>query len=350
VVEQGPHRDGRDLLDPARSRLVPRLDEVPEQELDVRFALAQRWDEEGHHAQPVHQVLAEAPVGDPLPQRGVGRAHDAHVDAHRFGAPDRREGLVLEHAQELGLQVEGDLGDLVEEERAPIGALEEPVSATNRPREGTPDVAEELALEQARAERGAVDRDEGQLAPQALGVYRAGGELLAGPAVSAEQHADVAWADVADQLEHALHRRVGAGHAVEVLVLQVGGPVRPGNEDLDGPFEVGAFAQGSGVLADADFAAVLGDEGQRGAVDRSEPCDSALAHAVQAAIGLEAGAAQDLVGGVAEQGLGPGRPEGHLAVGVDGEDGVLAAERSRQSQEVCFIRDVHLKQPYLPER
>ena len=40
------------------------------------------------------------------------------------GAADALELAVLDHAQELGLQLERQLADLVEEERAAVGELE----------------------------------------------------------------------------------------------------------------------------------------------------------------------------------------------------------------------------------
>ena len=46
--------------------------------------------------------------------------------ARVFGAADAADLPALEDAEELGLQREGQLADLVEEERAAVGALEAP--------------------------------------------------------------------------------------------------------------------------------------------------------------------------------------------------------------------------------
>ena len=55
----------------------------------------------------------------------MGRADDADVDALGRGRAEREHLPLLEHAQELGLRLERHVADLVEEERAAVGALDE---------------------------------------------------------------------------------------------------------------------------------------------------------------------------------------------------------------------------------
>ena len=57
----------------------------------------------------------------------------------------------LEHAQQLGLQVDGQLADLVQEHRAAVGGLEHALARRHRAGEGAALVTEQLALEQAAA-------------------------------------------------------------------------------------------------------------------------------------------------------------------------------------------------------
>ena len=71
-----------------------------------------------HHRQPEVQVLAELAALDLGLQVAVGRGDDAHVDAISLLPPTRRISPRLEHAQQLGLQLERQLADLVEEQRA----------------------------------------------------------------------------------------------------------------------------------------------------------------------------------------------------------------------------------------
>ena len=52
--------------------------------------------------------------------------------AARAVVADALELALLEHAQQLGLQLERDLADLVEEERAAVGELEAPGDRATR--------------------------------------------------------------------------------------------------------------------------------------------------------------------------------------------------------------------------
>ena len=99
--------------------------------------------------------------------------------------------LLLEHPEELALRRRGKLPDLVQENRPAVGELELAEAARERAREGAAFVAEELALEERVGDRGAVDRDEGAAAAGRQLVDRAGEELLAGPALTLEQHGGV---------------------------------------------------------------------------------------------------------------------------------------------------------------
>jgi hypothetical protein len=68
---------------------------------------------------------------------------------------------VLQDAQQLGLQLQRQLTHLVQEERAAIGLLEGALAPGLRSGEGAFLMAEQLALDQRRGQRGAVDRDKG---------------------------------------------------------------------------------------------------------------------------------------------------------------------------------------------
>ena len=78
----------------------------------------------------------------------------------RPGRADAHEGAGLEHAQQLDLQLERHLGDLVEEQRAAVGALEVALVLPVGAGEAAPLVAEQLALDQVRRDRAAVDGEE----------------------------------------------------------------------------------------------------------------------------------------------------------------------------------------------
>ena len=79
-------------------------------------------------------------------------------------------------------------------------------------------VAEQLALEQARGNRRAVQLDEGARATAAQVVDRAGDQLLAGPRLALNQDRRVGRRDDLDLLERLLERRALADDLVEVLL------------------------------------------------------------------------------------------------------------------------------------
>ena len=101
------------------------------------------------------------------------RRHHPHVDLGELRRAEALDLLALEDAEELRLQLEGQLADLVEEDRAAVGRLERagalPVGAGER----APLVTEELGLDQVLADRAAVHDDEGLAGAWAVLVDRA---------------------------------------------------------------------------------------------------------------------------------------------------------------------------------
>ena len=93
-------------------------------------------------------------------QVAVGRGHHPDVDGDGVGAADRLDLAGLQRAQELGLQLERQLGDLVEEERAVIGGDHQPALVVVGARERAAHVAEERRLDERLRHGGAVLRDE----------------------------------------------------------------------------------------------------------------------------------------------------------------------------------------------
>src|SRR5262249_56681265 len=102
------------------------------------------------------EILAEAAALHLGLEVAVGGADEAHVDVDLGGAADARELARLEDAEELGLERQRRLADLVEEERAAGGCLEEADLAPVGAGEGAALVAEELTLEERLRQPGAV--------------------------------------------------------------------------------------------------------------------------------------------------------------------------------------------------
>ena len=87
----------------------------------VVAALAQRRQVDVDDVEAVVEVLAEAARADLLLEDAVGRGDDADVDLLGLAVADAEDDALLQRAQELHLQVERQLADLVEEERALVG-------------------------------------------------------------------------------------------------------------------------------------------------------------------------------------------------------------------------------------
>ncbi len=115
----------------------------------------------------------------------------AHVDLDRLRAPQPLELARLQHPQQLGLNVERQLADLVEEECRSVRDLEAADLARHGAGEGSPLPAEQLALHEARGQRGAVDFDHQLASTGTESVDRLGDELLARAGLAADQHQGV---------------------------------------------------------------------------------------------------------------------------------------------------------------
>ena len=73
----------------------------------------------GDDVQAVEEVLAEPALLHHPPQVDVGGGDDADVDLDRLDAAEAHELALLNHAQQLGLGLERDVADLVEEDACP---------------------------------------------------------------------------------------------------------------------------------------------------------------------------------------------------------------------------------------
>ena len=138
------------------------------------------------------------------------------------------------------LGAEPGLADLVEEDGAAVGLLEQALLVPGRPGERALHVPEQLALEQVLGEGGAVDGDEGLLRPVARQVEGPRDEGLARARLSLEEHGEIGAADLLHQLEQAHHLGILGHHVGEVdagrlAALEVVRPVgaQPIEENAD---------------------------------------------------------------------------------------------------------------------
>jgi hypothetical protein len=142
----------------------------------------------------------------------VGRGDHAHRHGPRPRRPERRDLARLERAQQHHLHVRRCISDLVEEERAPIGALERTDVIAVGAREGAACVTEELAGRERGGERCDVDGDEGSpwRAERREGACD---ELLARTALASHQDVRAQRRDRDDARAHLVERLRGAAEA-----------------------------------------------------------------------------------------------------------------------------------------
>ena len=130
------------------------------QQRNVAGALPQRRQADGDDAEAVKEVFPKGAALDGLAQVPVGGGDDADVQLDALLAAHLHELPLLDHPEELGLDVEAEIGDLVEEKGAVIGQFEEAVLGLVGPGKGALDVAEEFAFQQGLHQGGAVHRHE----------------------------------------------------------------------------------------------------------------------------------------------------------------------------------------------
>ena len=144
----------------------------------------------------------------------MSRREHADVDVVDPIAAHRAHIAELQHAQQLGLQAEGHVADLVEQQRAAVGLGEETLPGLNRAREAPLRVAEDLALEQLVGNGGRVDCDERPGRPRAARMDRSRDELLANARLAGDEDGGGGACDEVDLgLQHAHGRPISdEGH------------------------------------------------------------------------------------------------------------------------------------------
>jgi hypothetical protein len=123
-----------------------------------------------------------------------------------FGATDAADGAGLEHAQQLGLQCQRQLADLVDQQRAAVRGLEQPLLARGRAGVGALFAAEQFIFDQVLAEGAAVDDHERPVGSARVLVQVLGDALLARAALTGQQDGGHGRRDPLQQAGHAQDR------------------------------------------------------------------------------------------------------------------------------------------------
>ncbi len=182
---------------------------------DVLAPGAERREAEADDGKPEVEVLAKAPVVHVLGEVAIRRSDDAHVDLPDRVAADAPDLAVLEDAEELRLQRRGKLADLVEEDGAALGLLEDAGAVRDRPAEGAPEVTEELTFDQVLGDAAAVDGDERPLRTARQVVDRPRDDLLPRPGLPFDEDDRLRGRRALDHPVEAAHLDAGADEPLE---------------------------------------------------------------------------------------------------------------------------------------
>lgn len=186
----------------AHQRVLPELERLPVrrggvlqkeagEQLDVFRPLAKGRQPHHHHVQAKVEVLAKRASLDLASELAVRGRDDAHVDLARDVLADTFDLAALEDTQHARLQIQRELADLVDEDRAPVCGLEGALALRGGSGEGAPRVTEELGLDELLGHRRAVHHHVRTAGARAGFVDRLGGELLAGAGLAEDEHRGV---------------------------------------------------------------------------------------------------------------------------------------------------------------
>src|SRR6202011_2423202 len=115
VLCQEVERVGHQLQLSLAILLTVLLEKMMHEQRHVVLAITQRWQLNGDDMETVEQILAKLPLLHHLAKVDVGRGDDPHVNLDGLHAAETHEVAFLDDAQELGLSLERDVPNLVEE-------------------------------------------------------------------------------------------------------------------------------------------------------------------------------------------------------------------------------------------
>ena len=134
------------------------------------------------------EIGAKRVVLDHVVELAVRRRDDPHVDREFLVVANGEHPPLLEHAQQLRLEIQLEIADLIEKEDAAAGGANQPWPLAFRARERAAAVAEQLAFRQAGADRAAVHRDErSHPATRIEAMDRPRGDFLASASLAVNQ-------------------------------------------------------------------------------------------------------------------------------------------------------------------
>src|SRR5256885_15209031 len=141
-----------------------------------------------NYVQTKIKIFAECTVPVRLLEITIRSRHDTNIDLGADVAPNPAHFLFLQGAKKLGLHLERELPDLVQEKGAAVRCLEESVLRFESAGEGASLVSEELTFDQSGHQRAAIDGDKRAMSERSAKVDGTRDQLFSGAAFTGYQH------------------------------------------------------------------------------------------------------------------------------------------------------------------
>lgn len=196
---------------------------VSNERREVFEALAEGRGVEGEDAEAIPEVCAEFALADELFNVAMGGGNDADVNVLFAGIADSSEFFLLEEAEEEALGGEGEVANLIEEEGAAIGLLNDAGGVVIGTCEGAFGIAEKAGFEEGFANDVAIEGNEG-LSGAFLGVAMEedGNGFFAGAAFAEDDDVVIGGADFLDVVFEGADGGAGAGELAMAPGLELG--------------------------------------------------------------------------------------------------------------------------------
>ena len=180
-------------------------DHLADERRDVLRALAERGQLDAELRDAEVQVASERPGVHLANEVAARRGDDSHVDGAIRVRADRLDALLGERAQQLRLDVDGQLSELVEEDGSAVGFDERRDTLVDGAGECAALVTEERALGEGRRDGAAVDDDERLVRARARLVDGGRDELLTAAGLTEDEDGEVGGSGLAAPLEDGAH-------------------------------------------------------------------------------------------------------------------------------------------------
>src|SRR6266436_1029635 len=149
----------------------------------------------GKDIQAKEEIRSELLLAHHRFEIAVRRGNQTRIGSKRARTPQPLELPLLQHAEQFGLQFERNLSDLVQKDRAAIGHFETADALRDCSRECALLVSEQLAFQQTRWNRRAVELDERLRAPRTQIMDGPRDQFLSCTRVSIDEHGRVRRSD-----------------------------------------------------------------------------------------------------------------------------------------------------------